>query len=156
MSGDSAEALTWRVHPLGQEPRPKSAALIVLLVGLAAAAGNAFGGTAYGLTALAVLAASLSRYWLPTRYRLDGVGVQTEHLGWRRARSWREFRRVDVHRNGVFLSPFPQPSRLDPFRGCFLACGAERAAVAAWARAQVALAGRLHCGPVQGGDQRHG
>lgn len=134
--------LAWTVHPLGQQPRAKSAGLVFVVIALAATAAYSFDGGAYGLLALVVLVASLSRYWLPTHYRLDAAGVEVEHLGWRRARRWQEFRRVDLQRNGVFVSPFARPCRLDAFRGCFLPCGSEQVEVAAWARARVVAAAR--------------
>lgn len=112
--------LHWTIHPLAEEPRVKSILLAALIVGLPIGAVFSFDGLIHGVISLAVLAASLSRYFLPTSITLDSEGVHTSHLGWRRQRSWGAFRRVDVHEDGVFLSPFARSSRMDPFRGYFL------------------------------------
>jgi len=118
--GTGRDAARWTIHPLLQEPRRKTALLIAVILGFSLGAAFSFEGLVYGLVALVVLVASLSRYWLPTRYLLDAQGVRIEHLGWQRRRSWDQFRRADVHADGVFLSPFLRASRLDSFRGCFL------------------------------------
>lgn len=126
--------LRWTVHPLVQEPRGKTVALIAIVVGLSVGAAVSFSGVAYGLVSFVVLAVSLSRYWLPTRYELDECGVEIGHAGRRRRRSWSEFRRLDVLRDGVFLSPFAGASRLDSFRGLFVRCAENRDAVVECAR----------------------
>lgn len=86
--------------------------------------------------ALAALSLSVSRYLLPTAYRLDGVGARVDHPLRGRTLPWGQVRRVDVHADGLFLSPFPRPSRLDSFRGAFLRYGDDgdrvRAAVDAF------------------------
>ena len=112
--------LHWIIHPLAEEPKFKSILLAILIVGLPIGAVFSFDGLIHGVISLAVLAASLSRYFLPTHITLDSEGVHTSHLVWRRRRSWREFRRADLHEDGVFLSPFARSSRMDPFRGYFL------------------------------------
>lgn len=130
--------LCWTAHPLREEPWPKSALLVVLVAGLALGAALSFGGPGYGLLSLVVLAGSLSRYLLPTRYTLDETGVRIAHLGWTRQRSWGQFCRVDIHPDGVFLSPFVRPTRLDSFRGCFLRSHQNQEAVTRFAQAHVA------------------
>ncbi len=90
------------------------------LIGLSILVWISFGHVGYGFLSLAVLAGSLSRYFVPTRYKFDKQGVETSHLGSRRRLSWDEVRRVRIVEDGVFLSPFKTPSRLDAFRGTFL------------------------------------
>ncbi|MCC7262069.1 MAG: hypothetical protein IT369_06045 [Candidatus Latescibacteria bacterium] len=115
-----AAGLGWTVHPLREEPWPKSAALGGVVAGVAAVAALSFEGVEYGLLSLGVLLASLSSYFCPTHYQLDEAGVQVRHLGRSRQRPWAQFCRIDRCREGVFLSPFARPSRLDSFRGCLL------------------------------------
>lgn len=114
--------LDWTAHPLRDEPAWKSAALGALIVGFSALAAASLGGAVYGLISLVALAAATVRYLLPTRYLLDDQEASWRQLTWRR-RSWSTFRRVDRHRDGIFLSPFRRPSRLDSFRGVFLRFG---------------------------------
>ena len=114
--------LDWTAHPLRDEPAWKSAALGALIVGFSALAAASLGGAVYGLISLVALAAATVRYLLPTRYLLDDQEASWRQLTWRR-RSWSTFRRVDRHADGIFLSPFRRPSRLDSFRGVFLRFG---------------------------------
>jgi hypothetical protein len=96
---------------------------------VSAGAAFSFEGLGYGVFSLGVLLVSLSSYFCPTHYQLDEAGVQVRHLGRSRQRSWGEFRRLDPCREGVFLSPFVRPSRLDPFRGCLLRAPRDAEAV---------------------------
>lgn len=135
----SEGGLGWQIHPLADESWLKSALLIVLVVALSLAAGIGFEDPFYGLFSLGVLTASLSRYWLPTYYHLDEQGVWTVHLGWRGRRRWCQFRRMEICDQGIFLSPFLRPTRLDAFRGILLRCRAnDRDEIARYVRRHVA------------------
>ena len=133
-----AAGLRWTIHPLAEEPPIKSILLATLIVGLPIGAVYSFEGLVHGVISLIVLAASLSRYFLPTRITLDHEGIHTCHLGWRRKRFWKEFRRADIHEDGVFLSPFSRSSRMDPFRGYFLTFGNNRNQVTCFVEKYVA------------------
>ena len=111
---------SWVCHPLVEEPWPRSAALVAAILAFSALAAAAFEGLLYGAIALAVLSGSMSRFLLPTSYEIGGSGIAVSHLLRRRLRAWEEIRRVEVREDGLFLSPFPRPSRLDSFRGLFL------------------------------------
>ena len=130
--------LSWKAHPLIDESRPRSTLLCALIAGCSIAAALSFEGLAYGLIALVVLILSLSRYLLPTRYSLDEKGVEITHLGRRQERPWTQFRRLDIHEDGIFLSPFTRTSRLDSFRGYFLRFGPEKNSIIDFARTHVA------------------
>ena len=112
--------VTWTTHPLLDEPRAKSTALIIILAGLGSAFGISFGGVVYGVATVGILGAAMSRYLFATTYTLDDSGLTTSHLMWTRHRCWQNFRRVDIHPHGIFLSPSERPNRLDSFRGLFL------------------------------------
>ena len=120
-----------------REPPIKS----VLLVGLIAASSTVavigFEHWLYGVFSLVVLILSLSRYFFPTYYTLDGEGIVSAHLGLSRRRRWLEFQRVDEHRDGVFLGPFLRPSRLDSFRGILLRFHQNREEVVYFVRRHV-------------------
>ena len=134
---NDAQMLQWRVHPLVQEPRLKSALLCLALAAFPAMATVSFGGALYGFISFAVLAGAVSRYLFPTRYRLDRSGVETEHLWRHRRRPWTEFCRARVRGDGLFLSPFERPHRLDSFRGEFIRCDGNRERVSSFVRAHV-------------------
>ena len=117
---ESAAELRWTVHPLLEEPPAKTGLLILVILGLSVLIALEFGAPSYGFLAAALLTASMSRYFLPTRYALLESHILIAHLGARRTIPWNRIRRHTVVRDGVHLSPFVRPHRLDPFRGCFL------------------------------------
>ena len=117
--------LCWEVHPLRQEKASKSLSLIVIVATVSWSTAYSFGHFGYGLLSLCVLVLSMAHYFFPSRYKLDEIGVSRDILGRQTRRVWTEFRRVDVRSNGLFLSPFARPSRLDSFRGFFLSFHAE-------------------------------
>ncbi len=133
----SADALRWESHPLRREKPAKSILLVALIVASSAAAAFGFEHWFYGIFSLGALTASLSRYFFPTYYVLDGEGVSSEHLGFKQRRSWAEFRRVDEHRDGIFLRPSARLGRLDSFRGVFLRFDKNREDVARFIRCHV-------------------
>lgn len=117
---ESAAELRWTIHPLLEEPPAKTGLLILVILGLSVLIAIEFSLPSYGFLSAALLTASMSRYFLPTRYALLESHILIAHLGARRTIPWNRIRRHTVVRDGVLLSPFAQPHRLDPFRGCFL------------------------------------
>ena len=135
--GSHPAELHWTVHPLRDEPPARSALLVVIVLGISIGIGFSFEGIGYGMLSVGLLAAALSRYFLPSRYAVDSSGVQVVHLGARRQLPWERIRRVRIFPDGVFLSPFARPSRLDQFRGCLLRFGKKREAVVRLVQAHV-------------------
>ena len=114
---DRPGPLAWRSHPF-VEGGPVRAALSLAAVGAAsAAAAWSSGRSFYGVVALALLGSSLSRYFAPTRYRLDAEGAEISHLGRRRQIGWSAVGMARTLSYGIYLSPLSRPGRLDSFRG---------------------------------------
>lgn len=134
----SASELHWTVHPLRHEPPAKTALLILIILGAPVPVALAFETPAFGFLAAVLLTASMSRYFAPTRYALLEEHVLIAHLGARRTTPWDRIRRRTVLPDGVFLSPFARPHRLDPFRGCFLRFRDNRDEVIAYVEARLA------------------
>jgi hypothetical protein len=127
------------VHPARDQPLRLALAL-TLIAAVVASLAAAWGGALFAALGAFVLLAAIAPFLFPTRYRLSEEGVEAEFLGQKRARPWREIRRVVPDRNGVLLSPFARPSLLDGPRGLYLRVGArapEREAVLAYVRAHV-------------------
>ena len=111
---------TWTSHPLREEPLAKSVLLVLIILGVAFIVGVSFQSITFALLSLALLTAAMSRYFFSTRYVLEAHGFTISHIGTRRQYLWTNFRRAARHPDGVFLSPFAKPHRLDTFRGQFL------------------------------------
>jgi hypothetical protein len=111
-----------------------------VVVAVSAGAALSFEGLEYGLLSLAVLLVSLSSYFFPTHYQLGEAGVQVRHLGRSRLWPWAQFCRIDRCPEGIFLSPFARPSRLDSFRGCLLRAPRDPEAVRHFAQRHVGSA----------------
>ena len=122
--------LSWRVHPLRQESAARTTCLLALIFAVSAMAAWSLEHILFGLISLVVLALSMARYLLPTDYVVDDQGVTTKNLGVARRLTWRQINRIDVHADGLFLSPFRVPSRLDGFRGLFVRYADNQAQVA--------------------------
>ena len=111
--------LQWRSYPLVDD-FPRSLLCVAVFVGFCVLTGLAFGGVGYGVIAAVLVGGSLGRYFLPTYFALDEDGVTIRMLGRSRTIPWTDVKRISVRSCGMFLSPFPAPSRLDSFRGAFL------------------------------------
>lgn len=135
--GGRSEEIRWRVHPLLDESRFKSGLLLSIVVGLSVGVWVSFEESVLGLVTFGLLGASLSRYLLPTRYVLDREGIKVSHAGMIRKMAWNRIRRISASREGLFLSPFAGPSRLDAFRGLFLSCRENRDEVMRFVRDRV-------------------
>ena len=101
-------------------------ALAVMLVTLSFV--HSFGGIPW-LTGLAtfVLLASLSGFFLPTRYRMDATHVEARNPLWSRRRPWSDFRGLGHDGLRLKLRTIAKPSRLDNYRGMLIQMDPERA-----------------------------
>lgn len=132
-----AETLRWRSHPVADD-YPRSLLLVALVVAISVGVWISFDGIGYALLTAGLLVGSLARYFAPTWYVGDEAGVSVRFLGWNRVVRWGDVRRVLAHRDGVFLSPFERPSRLDAYRGMFLRFAGNADEVVSFVERQVA------------------
>ena len=119
-AGAADAVVCWTVHPLRQERLSKSLLLVAIVGGVSYSVALSFGHAGYGLLSLCILVFSLAHYFFPARYKIDPLGISRTLLARELTRPWSDFRRVDARGNGLFLSPFSKPTRLDSFRGIFL------------------------------------
>ncbi|MCG3181272.1 MAG: hypothetical protein BIFFINMI_03651 [Phycisphaerae bacterium] len=123
------DVLRWVSLPIRDEPWPKSALLVGLIV-LTAVIG-ALQAAFLGGLALLLMFILLGPYFLPCRYELTERGMKKFFFMFNRDRTWDTYKRYVIQRDGVFLSTYATPSRLDSFRGDFVRFGpgADRDAV---------------------------
>ena len=116
----STEVLSWTSHPL-KKSKQKT---VLLIAALFLIWSLVFWATSYswGLLFLAILilTGSLSPYFFPTKYELTQEQVKVNFLAVKKNKAWSEFRSYYPDKNGVFISPFARPSRLENYRGLYL------------------------------------
>ena len=125
MDRETLEELIWKSHPAKEQPRRTVGAFLIILCFVAVVL-IFFSSVTWSLFSAFVLLVSLSRFFLPTHYKLTSTHVKWTFLGMRQSRSWTMFKRVLKTRGGVFLSPFEKPNRLEGFRGVHLLCRRNR------------------------------
>lgn len=111
--------LEWTVHPLKANWKV-SIALIAFLIAINITIYFSFEGITFLFLSVVFLFGSLSSYFLPTTYILNNEGITVKSIFRKSTRNWNYFKSYYPERKGVFLSPFPQPSRLENFRGLFV------------------------------------
>ncbi len=67
-----------------------------------------------------ILFGSLSSFFFPTEYELSKDKIKVRFFFTNKAKDWNYYRSFYVDKNGVLLSPFERPSRLENFRGIYL------------------------------------
>lgn len=127
---DPARVLfSWRSHPAKQGGRRLGIALGAVIA-IPAVLWPLYGAF-FGVMAFVILAGSLFPFFLPTDYILYVGGLESVFLGIHRRFTWDQFRSYYPDRNGVLLSPFALPSRLENFRGIYLRYNGQSAKVLA-------------------------
>lgn len=84
--------------------------------------------------AIFIFAGALSTYYFPTKYELTGEKVKIKYLFSVIEKELKNYRSYYPDKNGVLLSPFPRPSRLENFRGIFLRYHNNKAEVDAFVK----------------------
>ena len=136
---DTPRSINWRIHPFKRDWRISGGLCVVLL--LVPILTTAYvGSLALGLFFMVVMLVSLSRFFLPTEYQLDSEGVTIKSTFGTNQRSWAQFRSCYPDKNGVLISPFAGPSRLENFRGMYLIFEKNREEVLEFVRDHLASA----------------
>lgn len=117
---DEGEVLEWSCHKARRKPLlTVGVSLLILAFGIIVFYATERSSAFAGLT-LVILFLSLSRYFLPIRYRLTDRRIMIKTMTQTQYRDWSVFRSCYPDKNGILLSPFIQPSRLENFRGIYL------------------------------------
>lgn len=119
---------TWRVHPL-RDNWTRSILLLLFLLLLFSGIYWLFQSVFVALLSAIFVNGSLYRYFVPFRYELYEHELVVSAPFYRLTKPWSDFRSFYVDNNGVLLSPFAKPSRLENFRGVYVRFGANRSEV---------------------------
>jgi len=132
------QTLSWVSHPFvrstGKSIIAVSAVTVSLFFGAWYMESIVFGA----LTGL-VMFGSLAKFFLPTTYTFDPENVTVKTLTQTYTRPWSMFRSFYTDKNGVLLSPFIAPSRLENFRGLYMTFDNNRDEVLAIVKEHVIL-----------------
>ncbi len=118
-SSDLGASLSWRCHPVKRRPLV-SVAVSVFVIVVAVAVFYATDSRAFAVLALVILLLSLAKFYFPTRFQLTDETVTVKTTTQTLVKPWSQYRSYYPDKNGVLLSPFPEPSRLENFRGLYL------------------------------------
>jgi hypothetical protein len=90
-----------------------------------------------------ILLVAVAPFLLPTHYTLTDEGVHERRFLRRKARAWRDLRRVQIGPRAALVSPFARPSWMDRYRGLVIWFdGADRDQVIALLRSRVAASAK--------------
>ncbi|MGD8627713.1 MAG: hypothetical protein PVH52_01395 [bacterium] len=134
--GKPDQCLEWSVFPF-LENLSRSIVVVLVIIGVAVLVYLVFKDVFLVILSVAILFASLHTYFTRTRYRLDGSGVAVRTLSVKTAKPWSHFKRYYADDRGITLSPFAQPSRLEPFRSVRLLYGSNKDEVVAFVSKRV-------------------
>ncbi len=118
------EQLSWTVHPLVENWK-RSALLGIFLCFLFLCIYWGFKSVPIVFLSALFLLGSLYKYFLPFRYQCEADRLIVTACCYRMARPWAAFRSSYVDANGILLSPFAKPTRLENFRGVYVRFGAQ-------------------------------
>lgn len=118
---DEPDELSWTTHPFRRQRARGMAGLGVSLAALGLVHAWARTAALTGLGALLLLV-SLWPFYFPTRWRLDGAGVEADYGLWRRRWPWERFRAFVPVRGAVVLTPFARPHLLERWRAVLVPC----------------------------------
>ena len=72
------------------------------------------------IISIVILSGALSPFFLPTEYELTPEKIKVKFVLSNKEKTWGNYKSFYIDRNGVLLSPFEKPSRLENFRGIYL------------------------------------
>lgn len=136
MSDQSTPQQTWRVHPL-RENWTRSTLLLLFLLLLFSGIYWLFQSAFVTLLSAIFVTGSLYRYFVPFQYELYEHELVVSAPFYRLIKPWSDFRSCYVDKNGVLLSPFAKPSRLENFRGTYVRFGANRSEVVDFIKSKI-------------------
>lgn len=117
--------LVWVTHPA--KTRRKTAVIVIaFLVFLVVLVYSWTASAVFTAIAALVLWGSLTQFFLPTTFEFTAAKVKVKYTFNKIEKEWSQYRSYYPDKNGVLLSPFIRPSRLENFRGLYIRFQANR------------------------------
>jgi len=133
---DEGETLAWTCHPVKRRPLV-SAAVSVLILVVGAAVLQIMQSGLFALFSMVVVFAALAKFYWPTSYRLTDRQITVKTTTQTLHKEWKIYRSCYADKNGVLLSPYAEPSRLENFRGLYIMFNDNRDEVIAFVKTRV-------------------
>ena len=128
--------IEWAVHLL-KENVLKSTLLILFLILICIAVYLAFQIPFYAFLSVVILFGSLNTFFLPVKYSLYPDKVMIYFPFSKRSKPWTDFKSYYIDKRGILLSPFPNPSRLENYRGIYIRFGNNKAEVVGFIKQKI-------------------
>ena len=125
--------IEWSVHPIKKNWKV-SVGVVSFLVILCAAIYFSFHSIAFLILSIVIFVGSLAPFFFSTTYILQNDCVIVRSLLRGFSRQWDSFSSYYPDKNGVLLSPFSSPSRLENFRGIYVRFSHNRSEVVSFIR----------------------
>ena len=116
---DEGQVLGWTCHPVKRRPLVSVLATLFILL-VSAMIHYATGSKGFALLGLVILLASLAKFYFPTTYRLSDKRIMVKTTTQTLYKDWSVYRSCYRDKNGILLSTFAEPSRLENFRGLYI------------------------------------
>jgi hypothetical protein len=130
-------ALEWTVHPVKRKPLV-SALVSLFVIAVVVLVRLTMESSTFTVLAGVIMAASLAKFYFPTRYRLDNAGITIKTTTQTLKKEWKLYRSCYPDKNGILLSPFATTSRLENFRGIYLMFQNNKESVTEFCKARIA------------------
>jgi len=135
-TSDDCVSIQWSCHPVKRRPL-FSAAITLFVLLVIAMVYNTTQSAFFGLLAFIVMFVSLAKFYFPTHYRLSDKGVTVKTTTQTVTKTWSDYRSFYPDKNGILLSPFVEPSRLENFRGLFIMFNNNREEVISFVKSHI-------------------
>lgn len=116
------DEISWRVHPFVENWK-RSGILLVFLSVILAILYFGFQSIIIVFFSALLLIGPLYKYFLPFHYHCTHVSLVVNACCYNLERPWTSFRSNYIDKNGILLSPFSRPTRLENFRGIYIRFG---------------------------------
>ncbi|MEW5993312.1 MAG: hypothetical protein AB1744_02820 [Candidatus Zixiibacteriota bacterium] len=129
--GTPAPALEWTCHPVKRRPWVSVLVSMFIIVVVVVVYYTTM-SKAFAVLAMVIMLASLAKFYFPTGYRLTPDGITVKTTTQTLHKQWSLYRSCYPDKNGILLSPFARPSRLESFRGIYVMFSGNRDEVTAY------------------------
>jgi len=133
---EAKPALEWACHPVKRKPLV-SVLVTLFILAVVAIVFYTTASRVFGVLAAVVMLASLAKFYFPTTYRLTYDRITIKTTTQTLHKDWSIYRSCYPDKNGILLSPFVRPSRLESFRGIYLMFNNNRDEVTSFVKAHI-------------------